>query len=462
MGINKFQSWLRNNFNNSIKKYDYRNFDHVYIDLNYILHKMISYASDENDLIIHVIKNIKDIIDHNYPSKTLNLAADGSANYAKILLQKKRRLSSTNSSNDSKNKLNPLILTAGTSFMNKFGNDIKMFAETSNFEFKINIDLSDNPDESEFKICRQLKRNVDSLFDTHLIVSNDADTILISISQINIFNINVLINISGEQYIVSIDDVVEQYFNIFGYNLNKRYDFVLISLLLGNDYFPKIKYANFDKLLSSYKESIKSNESIIINKKIIPHLLEKFISCFVKKIPVHYQSVSVNEYCNENISTYLEGIQWCVSLYESGNYPTYDYIYNGISIHPMSIVLHIIIGRMQNIKIRKSDCEKIQSDMCAAIVIPLSNRDLVPKKYHDILDNKLKYIYDEELCKKCKKYKNIIHKYDSSDVHDKNTFSHNGETIGVIKHNYIKHRKHHDIDNPREYITNIVQELKKI
>lgn len=463
MGINKYQTWIRNTFVSSINKNTDRTFDHVYVDLNYLLHKVISYAISEDELINHVIQNLKDIIGRHNPKKTMNIAADGSANYSKILLQKKRRLLSSPERNAQNTGLCSQILTAGTLFMDKFNRKIKDFVKSSSYKFTWNYDLSDHPDESEFKICRFMKNNNLCIFDTHMIISNDADTILISIAQCNMYNVHVLVNISGLRYIVSTDDIVEQFMNNYGYTPSKRIDFILLSLLLGNDYFPKIQCASFDKLFNSYALSIPKNETIIDCFGHINILaFNKFLFNYVKILPKPRKYVNLNEYRSCCVGKYLEGIQWCIQLYMSGEYPSYDYIYFGNSIHPMSIILYTTINNITHINIETSKCKKIPSDICAVITLPLSSKHLIHPKYHKIIENEIKYIYDEELCDVCKKYRNIIHEYDISQIHDKTKIIYNGKNIGSIHKEYISHRKEHDITNPKEYIGSIIQKLKNV
>ena len=91
MGIDKFQTWIYNNHCNAIEPYSVGSHNHVYIDINYILHKLISYSPDEDTLIKNVIGTIHSYF-HTNKLKSINLAVDGSANYAKILLQKKTKI----------------------------------------------------------------------------------------------------------------------------------------------------------------------------------------------------------------------------------------------------------------------------------------------------------------------------------------------------------------------------------
>lgn len=189
MGIDKFQSYLKNVYYCSILEKDQYPYDHVYIDLNFLLHKLISYSKTEDDLIQKTIELINNIIQTNRPLKTLNLMADGSASYAKIVLQRRRRLQMAFSIDSE--KLNTMMLTAGTKFMNKFNEKIKQFSKQLNIN--VNLSLSDEPDESEIKISHQIRLNTKTLYDTHIIFSNDADIVVIAMSLDDIYGIYVSI-----------------------------------------------------------------------------------------------------------------------------------------------------------------------------------------------------------------------------------------------------------------------------
>lgn len=462
MGIDKFHSWLKNTYYNSILDYNTDKYDHIYVDLNFVLHRIVSYVSSEKELYEKALGAITTIITNNTPAKSLTLAADGSATYAKIILQKKRRMQTAQTLTSKQinddvidDKINSLYLTPGTEFMNKFNNLIREYTSTTlqsllPHKIKINLDLSDEPDESEFKICRYLKKNTESIYDTHLVISNDADIVLIAMAQLDIYNINVVIQLTqGNTYIISIDLLIEQHMEMFGYNLLKRFDFVFVSLLNGNDYFPKLKYSNFDKLWKSYGNAIRPNETIMQKDGSFDmKLMVNFLIALMRITPKQFNNVQLRDICDYNINDYLVGIRWCMSLYSTGNYASYDYIYSGKSMHPTSIVLYIQLNEINKIDLVKTPCEKIPSELYTILVLPSSAKYLIPKKYHELLETDLKYIYDEEHCKKCAKFRDH---FDCAD-----------EDCAYTMKEYMKHKKIHIIKDPKKYIDDIVAKIKQI
>ena len=165
---------------------------------------------------------------------------------------------------------------------------------------------------------------------------------------------------------------------------------------------------------------------------------------------IHIPKKFVNEFtlqniCNKkiqrNVKLYLFGLQWCLNMYRTGEYTYTKFIFSGDSLHPILIHLMIELNKYYEIdKLLPDDftCnEIIPSEIYPAIVMPYSHIDLVDKKYHNLLNTKLKYIYDEEKCHLCNKIKDD-------------------------KEQYNEHKKIHNIDNPKQYLDNIIELLQSV
>jgi len=451
MGISNFQSWLKNNFYRSIIDYNNNPFDHIYIDLNFILHRLFSYIQTKDELMERIVGSITNILASNPPLKTINITADGSASYAKIILQRQRRLESaqkllsTNEHFDFKT-LNSLHFTPGTEFMNSLNEYIKRELKFPNV--KINFQLSDEPDEAELKICRLIKENSKSIFDTHLIMSNDADMVLISMAQKDIYNIHILMcHNQGNKYFISIDNLAECYMEKYGYNFDKRLDFILISVLMGDDYFPKLRNSTFDKLWETYHQTILPHQSIVTGtNKINLQLLKKFLSHLSLKMSNNIEKITSDDLYNHNIYQYLFGLQWCVHLYSSGNYLKYDYICPNETFHPQTILLYLDLHKITELEFKEEKCRKIPSSLFSVLVMPYSAQQLVPSKYHHLMDTKLQFSYEEEQCTKCARFRK----------HVKCTIDNCLDTDNKCLYHMTKfklHKQQHVIQNQQEYIT---------
>jgi 5'-3' exonuclease len=335
MGIAKFHTWLRGRFCKAIHPYEHTPYQHIYIDLNNILHRLAYRAQSHQHLIDLTLATLSGIYNRHKPMKTMNIAGDGAAGNAKIALQKKRR------------ELESIAteITPGTMLMKSLNDALRVFASKNQV---IQLDLSDNSDEAEFKICRSIQKNSIDIRDTHIVFSNDADMILIAMLQDSSNNIDIVVQHTVyTDYIVSIDDIVESFMDTYGYSLYKRFDFVLISLLCGNDYFPKIKLLDQDTLFDTYGKCIGLNETMMQNGKIHLDTFEKYISNLALRVS---HNIHPSDFDSQKISQYLVGLQWCMQLYTTGYY-TLDYMYTGNSVHPLCIAIYLasnISGEIQS------------------------------------------------------------------------------------------------------------------
>src|SRR5439155_7525028 len=106
---------------------------------------------------------------------------------------------------------------------------------------KVQVELVAGPGEAEFKLIRKVLNHEKT--STHLLVSTDADTILMacSVGRPNI-------HINNLKNIISIDDLLQKHKQKNVVSNNPGKDFMLVSLLMCNDYLPKLKYVNIDRL----------------------------------------------------------------------------------------------------------------------------------------------------------------------------------------------------------------------
>ena len=119
MGITNFNKWLSTNYPSVHTTINYKEYDNVYIDINPILHVSISKAKNEKDLIKRIIWLIDEILKHIMPKKRLIFSTDGIPAFAKMILQRERRIGMVKNLEikNTNNFINPIILTPGTDFM---------------------------------------------------------------------------------------------------------------------------------------------------------------------------------------------------------------------------------------------------------------------------------------------------------------------------------------------------------
>lgn len=267
----------------------------------------------------------------------------------------------------------------------------------------------------------------------------------------DIYNVNVMIqqhNIESS-YIISVDKLLDQFMENYGFHPYKRLDFVFLSMLMGNDYFPKLKRAEFTKFWEIYSRTVKQNETIMGYRfSINIDIFMKFLTELIKGTPKKYQSASTDDINHSQIQEYLNGLCWCVNLYATGKYIDYDYLYFGKSVHPMSIMLYLASNRQYKPDMSEKVCCPIPSTLYPILVLPHIAINLIPKKYHGVIDKKLTFMFEEEFCQECKEFRKYIGQQ-SSKVPEQ-----------FRMHQYISHRKKHIIDDPKEFISSIMLILK--
>jgi 5'-3' exonuclease len=195
--------------NGKLSKYNYKinkkSYDNIYIDLNPILHISINKAKSEKDLLKKIIWYTDEILKHLIPRKRIIFSTDGIPAFAKMILQRERRINMVKhiEIKNQNNFINPIILTPGTDFMNNLSKYLKDYFETlqkkyANIEITHLINIEHG--ESEFKLFNKMNENIqkDKNNENHILVSNDADVVIMALSIVK--DKNIMICNSGKEY----------------------------------------------------------------------------------------------------------------------------------------------------------------------------------------------------------------------------------------------------------------------
>jgi hypothetical protein len=429
MGITGFYQFLQENIPRAFagvnEKTNGLYFDHIYCDLNYLLHQC-SYNSDSTDSTLKKVETMIMYICQQFnPLKSIELCADGSAPLAKILLQRERR------SNDTQENF-VLNFTPGSAFMNSL--HIKLESLKNNLENCYSIKLTIHnlePGEAEIKIKNEILKNIQiNPSSTHLAVTNDADVVLIMAATKLYENIYILTK-NKENKLVSIKSIVNQ-------SGISYLDFCFLNLFLGNDYLPKLKMITPEKLWNSYKihKYLYKNlvdictESYTEYLKINDDFLKRILIDVIGQTKISIINKSrLNFYDQDTIKSYLEGLLWCLNMYYDGKCINNHYMYEGEAIDPIHIIMFLHKYSINSTKnLIKTDC--IKNDLCSIILLPFSAKKLIDPKYYNFMDSN-PILYQSEHCKICKKYRD--------------TNQNNGkEKIDIEKNKkYLEHKKSH-------------------
>jgi 5'-3' exonuclease len=403
MGIDGFHKWIKTDYE-SIYYDIYKTekiFHHLYIDLNYLLHLCHYNSNDEVHLLNKMSVVILDICKKVSPTISLNLFCDGTAPFAKMVLQRERRMSNKND-DIFKTSLN---FTPGTNFIKDISIKLEKCIKTikTYYNIKVNID-SIAPGEAEIKIKNKIIQNYNKNNNhSHILVTNDADVVLILASDETYTKTNILLN----DTVLPINELLMEHFKKYNINFNKNninnLDFVFLNILLGNDYIPKIAELSPKKIWNSYlQNSFKHKYLLKINKQnnIIKYDFNKdflidILNDCIGKIPKTKILKNNKLHSMEIYKNYFDGILWTITMYNLGRCYNYNYICN--SNKPIDILNLIIYLYNFNIDdFEYIETNPIPSILCGILLLPENaSRELIDKKYFKFIDNN-KEIYKKD------------------------------------------------------------------
>ena len=409
MGIDGFYSWIRKEFSSAIKKNvnNYIQFNHIYIDINYLLH-MYYNESKLKDKLKRLEETIFNICCNYHPLQSLTLSCDGAAPLAKLFLQRKRRLDEIRKYDDNKDVNNSsLNFTPGTKFMNELDIKLKSLKEKIELTFGITVNILNNTvGEAEIKNKDEINKNLTANPNSsHLLITNDADVLLIVSATINYKNIYILI----KDDLISLNKIIDLKNQKFGSSKYPQLDFAFLNLLNGNDYFPKLKYITIDKLWIGYsKWNFKyknllnfENNKITVNNEYLIKILRTCCNNINRNI---LYKTKLTDSSPETIDNYIEGIKWCFDMYFNGKYKSNTYIYPGSDNKICPLILSTyLLNYPIDLEYSNYQVINITNEYCAIFLLPAQALSLIEDKYKSF-PNKYPNLYEEENCIDCKKY----------------------------------------------------------
>lgn len=457
MGITGFHDWIRTYHNNVfIPTTGNTVWDYIYVDVNHILHKALYRSNDKEVYIDKVIEAIKGLTRNWCARKEWIFAIDGASPYAKVILQRLRRLQTAQSGKVQDYKLSALHLTPGSPVLqNVEKNIINWMDEFINslgiLKTKYSIIGHRKAGEGELKIVHQMK--LCYLGDTsasHLLISNDADMIAMTAAIHPIKNIAVFTS----KEIISIDALVKNIWNKCNWSYFKpkwfnesidqsestRNDICVLSIMGGNDYIPKVGYTTIPKLFNAYYNYRKADhhgftdENGISKERFIKYLL--FVNKnMMKNNQVFKMDNNTVIFDDARIEDYLEGLQWCLEMYRTGICPKQDWAYTSSGvILPIHIIVYLLTHDIP--KIPRSDAKPIPHKVYPLLTLPSSAKDLIHTDLHKYMNkDHMKDMYSHENCEKCISYRHKITKINGDITNMKNRINDaidNDEDEGIL------------------------------
>jgi len=432
MGIYNFNNWIKTEYSNCFKSNQTKSgtffidiYDHIYIDLNFILHNVVFSASNQKIFLTSLFEKIDHVLDSHLATKSVTIAIDGPGPIAKIDLQKKRREGKEYNENSN---ISSLVLTPGTQFMESLEHHVKDYIESRKRRYKFrkivfNFLPASQPDEGEIKLLKKIHENNNKdPSSTHLIVGNDADLVVMATALGDVDNIYILLRDIRSYKLFDLDSFLlehsKQYMGIkdnLDYYQNFYYlrsDFAVLSIMMGNDYIPRVSYAKFDKIWETYRQTRKElpDSFLMIDNRFNTVFFERFFSNYKNKISKNFMKNP--KYKKSEIKNYLEGVLWCLDMYRKGVCRKYDFkIINNNKPHPVDLHHYCNNNNIFEMIPPSSDFKPLNPQVCGVVLLPKRALNLMSDKVKTIAISNLSRFYEREDCKECSKTKKTISGY---------------------------------------------------
>lgn len=283
-------------------------YDHVYIDCNYLIHFLIYKCTNDKDLYGKICNFWNNLMKAVKIKLSVHLIYDGEhgdeepMNNPKLQTLILRYKDKKVSDDYDKQEIKPGSKILGT-FKYYLVDVIEKYKKINKVKFNIIENDDQIKGEADIKI-------LNSIYDMNqeriCICSKDSDMILIAHS----LAINKSMRVD---VITNFRPILIVYVEKFKkFNL----DYILIVLLLGNDYLPKITLVSYESIIKTYEEYIKYNKSIISNGSIDINNFIEFITYFIivgSKKKIKFNLKNLNAY---RFEIYINNLFWCLKHYK--------------------------------------------------------------------------------------------------------------------------------------------------
>lgn len=350
MGIPSYFSHIIRNYSNIVRNLRFFKeivgfrFEHLFMDCNSIVYDAvhslekrvnageIAQDSDLDTIIINdVIQKIDAYISIIRPSKTIYVAFDGVAPFAKMEQQRTRRYKShfisnvqfTDAALPPPFAWNTSAITPGTRFMEKLSNRLNYHFKNSEQKYNVKstiISSSDVPGEGEHKLYSYIRDN-NLINDNIAVYGLDSDLIMLSIFHLE-YSKNIYIFREAPEFLKNSipidsrgDNGNEPHFldirllaNSILSNMNCEHshagridDYVFLCFLLGNDFLPhfpamNIRTHGIDVLLDMYRIYIGRHPDKFLVSRSSGKIYWKNLSLLVNEIAKKEHEFLMQEY----------------------------------------------------------------------------------------------------------------------------------------------------------------------
>ncbi|CAM9209236.1 unnamed protein product, partial [Laminaria digitata] len=259
-GIAGFHKWFSGAFPTAvIDAYPKQQelYDHVCIDMNQVLHVALRKARDEDHAMRRIFRDVNHTLRRCAPRQSVVFAFDGSAPLAKLIVQRSRR---ENIKRNAQYSMSSLHLSPGTEFMEKVASAMEYYAFQESQKpcyrgVTFYVSGASVPGEGELKCIDWIKNMCsEGTEESAVIVGGDADLVLQGLALPQVKNMFIFSpGDRGAARLASIWEVVRSLEKLFpGQSEFVRADLMVLVILNGNDYLPKVRGVSFRRCFRSY------------------------------------------------------------------------------------------------------------------------------------------------------------------------------------------------------------------
>ena len=286
-----------------------RIYDNLLIDCNYLIHYLIYKCNNQKEFDKKIYNFINNLIGIINIKNRIFLVFDGK--YDKKFVVNPKQLTIENRTkylkkidDFDKQEIKPMskIISDFKTTLIESLEEIKKINKKK-FEIIVNDDYIDG--EADIKILDIINDCKDK---SYCLLSKDTDMILISYSLIIKNNIEIDIIFSLRPLLfVDINKIVTKYSNF-------KKDYILLLLLLGNDFLPSTSHIDYDILINSYqKYKLHYKKKIISKNKIKNDNLIIFITYYIISKKIKFNNNNINY---ERFNAYYNNLLWTLNYYK--------------------------------------------------------------------------------------------------------------------------------------------------
>jgi hypothetical protein len=413
-------------------------YDYVYVDMNYILHRVKNIRS--RGMAKDIERRLAGALSPMECSSGIYIAMDGPASLAKVKEQRHRR---------KRGDVDSCVLTPGSipfSFINRATEQIikNLRHRPRYLNTAFGFSSSNVPDEGELKIASQIRAHAQEFPDaSHLVLGGDTDLVLICSAMHNVSNVYVMLD--HKNCLFSVDHLR----NLMQADIDKNIadpscrpsmqhvisDFIFFSFFFGNDYLSGWQGFDFQAFWEHYlktRGTLEVSSSVYcahngLNVRYMYDLLKDWrdsgaASAKSPQIPAWAQMDSailtatpslVSPAVKKNVLSRLRALVWAFRLYSEAVCPDSSYVtpsahHNGLSVTDLKNVLQELASESPFLPLSFRPLwsnGSIPSAQVVLLLLPYNAIPLVPPALQELAElPALQFLYEEERCHECKDY----------------------------------------------------------